>query len=314
MLLTQVLAVEGMGLLGALAVGGVIAMLVYFFAAQADEKAVVRSSLRQLEGYEVENVRDRELLNPLRERALIPAIKGLTDIGRRLTPVGYVEGVRRKFIYAGEGNVDAVDRFLAVRVVTVVAAFVGTFLIWNFAGLTGNVRLAVCLMFFLVLILGPDASLNRRVEARQSDIRRRLPDVLDLLTISVEAGLGFEQALDRTVAAVPGPLSEEFSRMLGEVRAGSSRSQAMRAMESRSNVVELRSFVLAILQADTFGVSIGRVLRAQADEMRIRRRQFAQEKAQKAPVKMLIPMVFCVFPALFVIVLGPAMINIVDAF
>lgn len=102
--------------------------------------------------------------------------------------------------------------------------------------------------------------------------------------------------------------------MLGEVRAGASRSQAMRAMESRSNVMELRSFVLAILQADTFGVSIGRVLRAQADEMRIRRRQMAQEMAQKAPVKMLIPMVFCVFPALFAVVLGPAVINIYENF
>ena len=314
MLLSLVLAVDGMGLLGALAVGGVIALVVYFFAAQADEKAVVRASLRQLEGYEVENVRDRELLNPLRQRAVVPAVKGLTDIGRRLTPVGYVEGVRKKHIYAGEGTEEAVDRFLAVRVITVAVAVVGTPLIWIYGGLTGNSRLALCLLFALVFFLGPDAILNRKVEARQSDIRRRLPDVLDLLTISVEAGLGFEQALDRTVAAVPGPLSEEFSRMLGEVRAGSSRSQAMRAMESRSNVVELRSFVLAILQADTFGVSIGRVLRAQADEMRIRRRQRAQEMAQKAPVKMLIPMVFCVFPALFVIVLGPAMINIMDAF
>jgi tight adherence protein C len=311
---TLVLAIEGMGLLGALAAGGVVAMLFFFFAAQADEKAVVRSSLRQLEGYEVENVRDRELLNPLRERAFVPAVKGLTDIGRRLTPVGYVEGVRKKHIYAGEGTEDAVDRFLAVRVITVAVAVVGTPLIWIYGGLTGNSRLMICLLFALVFALGPDAILNRKVEARQSDIRRRLPDVLDLLTISVEAGLGFEQALDRTVAAVPGPLSEEFSRMLGEVRAGSSRSQAMRAMESRSNVVELRSFVLAILQADTFGVSIGRVLRAQADEMRIRRRQRAQEMAQKAPVKMLIPMVFCIFPALFVIVLGPAMINIIEAF
>src|SRR5205814_10244550 len=116
---------------------------------------------------------------------------------------------------------------------------------------------------------------NTSVAETPHAILSGLPDVLVLRTISVEAGLGFEQALDRTIAAVPGPLSEEFARMLGETRAGATRSEAMRAMEERMDVPEVRSFVLAILQADTFGVSIGRVLRAQADEMRIKRRQLA---------------------------------------
>ena len=295
-------------------IGAGLAVIVYTVLSDVEEKSVVRSSLRQLDGYEVENVRDQELLVPLRQRAFVPLLHGLTGLGQRFTPVGYVDGVRQKFIYSGRPSAEVVDRFLAIRVVTVAAVPVVFLLAFFVLPLSGKMPFLVFGMAAMALVLGPDAILNRRVEARQLAMQRQLPDILDLLVISVEAGLGFEQALDRTVKAVPGALSDEFARMLGETRAGSSRSDAMRALEGRTKVPEIRSFVLAILQADTFGVSIGRVLRAQADEMRIKRRQIAQEKAQKAPVKMLIPMVFCIFPALFVVVIGPAAINIRNNF
>jgi tight adherence protein C len=211
-------------------------------------------------------------------------------------------------VYAGDPSAEAVDRFLATQVLCVVGGVLGA--IVCFFAFAGLLKFGAVLLFLLAGLLGPSAILNRRVAERQHQLRTKLPDVLDLLTISVEAGLGFEQALDRTVASVPGPLSDEFARMLGEVRAGATRADAMRALEARCNLPEVRSFVLAIIQADTFGVSIGRVLRSQADEMRVKRRQLAQERAQKAPVKMLFPMVFCIFPALFIVVLGPAFINI----
>jgi len=297
-------------LLAVLPVFIAICLAVYALVGSAEEKATIRESLRQLGGYEIENQRDRDLLNPLRERAVLPVVNWFTGLGRRLTPVGYVDGIRRKLTLAGQFSTDTLDRFLAIRVVSLALIPVWVIISFVVIPLGGGSKLAVFALLTLGSILGPDAVLNRRVAERQHEIQVRLPDILDLLTISVEAGLGFEQALDRTVAAVPGPLSDEFARMLGEVRAGASRADAMRAMDERIDVPEVRSFVLAILQADTFGVSIGRVLRAQADEMRIKRRQLAQEQALKAPVKMLFPMVFCIFPALFVVVIGPAVINI----
>jgi len=294
--------------------GAAIALGLYAVLSQAEEKAVVRSSLRQLDDYEVESVREKELLAPISDRALAPFMAGLTGLGKRFTPTGYVDKVRVKLISSGQADQESFDRFMAVRVVTVVLAPIGAYFAWKYSPVGGIGQLMLVGIVLAGFLMGPDSVLNRKVEERQYAIRTKLPDVMDLLVISVEAGLGFEQALDRTVAAVPGPLTDEFARMLGEVRAGASRADAMRALDTRTNIPEIRSFVLAILQADTFGVSIGRVLRAQADEMRIKRRQLAQERAQKAPVKMLIPMVFCIFPALFVIVLGPAALNIVDTF
>jgi tight adherence protein C len=161
---------------------------------------------------------------------------------------------------------------------------------------------------------GPDAWLERKVDERRQAMLRALPDILDLLVISVEAGLGFDSALARVVSTVPGPLSEEFFRMLQETRVGVSRRDAMRHLMERTDLDELRSFLLAMIQAEAFGVTIARVLRVQADEMRVRRRQRAQEKAFAAPVKLVFPLVFCIFPALFIVLLGPAALQIGEAF
>jgi tight adherence protein C len=291
-----------------------VALGAYVMLEQADERATIRGSLRQLQGYELDNQRDRELAEPVRDRVLVPLVSRLVDIGKVFTPAEYVAKVRHRLTVAGKPTQEQLDRFLAVRVTSMALIPVWFFLSFFVLNLGGRNSFLVFLLLSVASVMGPDAVLNRKMAERQHEIQLKLPDILDLLTISVEAGLGFEQALDRTVGAVPGPLSEEFSRMLGEVRAGARRADAMRALDERTDVAEVRSFVLAILQADTFGVSIGRVLRSQADEMRVRRRQLAQERAQKAPVKMLIPMVFCVFPALFVVVIGPAVLSFTHNF
>ena len=292
-----------------------IAVVVFAIGAGVEDRQGARESLRSIDGYDLEardvGARAEHLKASLGDRALVPAMQALTDVGRRLTPLGYVDKVRQKFVVAGIQTPDSVDRFLAVKSVLFPAGVLFGFanLIFGFL-LDGLMGLVASIVFGAAIALGPDLWLNRKVEDRQKSILNTLPDVLDLLTISVEAGLGFEQAVDRVIGAVPGPLSDEFARMLGEARSGSARADALRAMDERCEIPELRSFVLAIVQADTFGVSIGRVLRAQSEEMRIKRRQLAEEKAQKAPVKMLIPMVFCIFPALFCVVLGPAALNI----
>jgi tight adherence protein C len=301
--------------LGLLCVAAAVGIAAFVAFDQLEQRRAIRSSLRQIDDYAdttVATERDRELLKPVRERAIEPILGGLTGLGRSFTPVGYLDKVRKKFTTAGRSAPDAVDRFLAVRAVCFVLMPIVVVVMLAVLHMTSLAGILITGLLLVVLAIGPDSWLNRLVEERKHQIQVTLPDVLDLLVISVEAGLGFEQALDRVIASVPGPLTQEFARMLGEVRAGATRAAAMRALDDRCDVPELRSFVMAILQADTFGVSIGRVLRTQGAEMRVKRRQLAQERAQKAPVKMLIPMVFCVFPALFVVVLGPAVLSIMD--
>lgn len=300
--------------LGLIAAAAAVALVTLAVGTQLVERAEIRTSLRRLEGYDLQDRRDQELLEPFVTRTLAPVLADAMALGRSITPAGYLDRVRRKLARAGAPELSAVDRFLVLKILCTVLAPVSAVILLVVVGLGGLSGLLLAGLTALVLFLGPDVLLDRRVERRVRSMQIALPEVIDLLVISVEAGLGFEQALDRVVLSVPGPLSDEFARMLGEVRAGASRSEAMRALEERLDFPEIRTFILAMLQADTFGVSIARVLRTQADELRVRRRQAAQERAQKAPVKMLIPMVFCIFPALFVVVLGPAALEIADNF
>ena len=274
------------------------------------ERSGVRESLRRLEGYQIQDVRDQEMLAPISERVVGPVLQGVGALAQRFTPEGYRDQVARKLVLAGKAHEFSVDQILVFKVLGLMSGLVWLPLVLFGLQLSGLIAVVFVVVLWGACFMIPDVLLARAIEARTRAIAVQLPDILDLLVISVEAGLGFEQALERTTSAVPGPLADEFRRMLRENRLGSSRADALRAMDARCDVPELRTFILAMLQAETFGVSISRILRSQADEMRVQRRQRAQTQAQKLPVKMLFPMVFCIFPSVFVVILGPAMIQI----
>ncbi len=289
---------------GAVLLGGLITL------GEVSERSDARESLRRLEGYQIQDVRDQEMLAPISERVVNPAVEAFAALAQRFTPQGYRDQVARKLVLGGNAQKISVDQILVWKLVGLMSGLVWLPLVLLGLGLTGIIAFVFVVVLWGASFMLPDVYLAHAIDARRHAIAVQLPDILDLLVISVEAGLGFEQALERTTSAVPGPLSDEFRRMLRETSFGSSRADALRAMDERCDVPELRTFVLAMLQADTFGVSIVRILRSQADEMRVRRKLRAQQQAQKLPVKMLFPLVFCIFPSIFVVILGPAMIEL----
>jgi len=261
----------------------------------------------------VHTAREEQLAKPFAERAIGPVIIRLGNLLRRLTPAGYLEKTQQKLDYAGgPGTLDA-PAFAVIKLLTTIAGVFSAFFLVKF-GADAMQQIALFGLPIALGFFGPNAWLQRKIDDRRTEMLRALPDILDLLVISVEAGLGFDAALARVVATVPGPLSEEFFRTLQETRVGVSRRDALRHLLDRTDLEELRSFVLAMIQAEAFGVTISRVLRVQADEMRVKRRQRAQEKAFAAPVKLVFPLVFCIFPSLFIVLLGPAAIQISEAF
>jgi tight adherence protein C len=247
------------------------------------------------------------------ERILAPLIVRLGGLGRALTPGGAIARLRRQLDYAGNPVAWPAERVVRVKGVgLVMMAIVGALFSSLYVGLGGVVLAAAggaAFGFFL-----PDLLVYNTGVKRQEEVQKSLPDVLDMLTVCVEAGLGFDAATAQVARNSGGPLAGEFSRIMREMQIGKSRAEALRALGERTTVPELRTFSSAIVQASELGIPVAKVLREQAKEMRTKRRQRAEELAQKVPIKILFPMLFCMFPALFVVIMGPGVLRMVQLF
>lgn len=263
---------------------------------------------------QVTSLQELELEEPFTERVLRPLIRSMAATISRFTPQQVLENQRALLEAAGNPNDWTPADFLGVRglAAIVLGALPGILLFLSGASLIRVVGFSVG--FALLGFLLPGIWINRKIQDRRKVILKTLPDALDLMTISVEAGLGFDQAMSK-VAEKWGDneLAKEFNRVITEIRLGKTRREALRDLAERTQVDEIRGFVAAVIQADQLGVSIAKVLRTQSEQMRIRRRQRAEEQAQQASIKMLFPLVFLIFPAIFIVLLGPAVPRIMDA-
>jgi tight adherence protein C len=255
------------------------------------------------------DLRERQMSEPFLDRVLIPGLARLGEVAQRITPIGMRRRIARQLVLAGSPPNDA-DKVAAFKLFGTTGGAVIGFVLGRLFGLTGLLAVAIVPFTALFCYLIPGAGLGQKAINRQEEIQRALPDTMDLLTISVEAGLSFDAALAHVRRKVPGPLSDEIGRMLQEIQLGVPRADAFRHLADRTSVEELKAFVLAMVQADIFGVSVAKVLRSQAKDLRTRRRQRAEEKAIKVPVKILFPLIFCILPAMFVVLLGPGVITV----
>jgi tight adherence protein C len=299
--------------LGLLAVFCSIVLALSVFGIATQEKRAVGRSLAAIRAIDAspEALRD-EFDRPFSERVVAPLLERLVGTGKRLTGQDASARIRRKLDQAGNPRSWSVERVLGAKVLGFAVALVLSIVVAMLLNLSLALTMALCVGLALLGFEAPNLLLHQKAYEREAAMRRELPDALDLLTISVEAGLGFDSALTRVAQNTGGPLAEEFARVLQEMQIGMGRAEAIRAMGERSDLAELRGFATAMVQADAFGIPIGQVLRVQSVEMRTRRRQRAEELAQKVPVKILFPLIFCILPTLFVAILGPAGITIMQ--
>ncbi len=293
--------------LAALAFAVSVPLLWWAVAGTRTSQAVARNLAGGLTP--VTDLREIALGRSMADRAVIPAVRAFGSWARRFTPAGWVRKLEQRTTLAGESAAWPVERLLALKfALGTIGAGAG------FVMMGADLKTLPLVAAGVFGILGyflPDAFFHSKASERQAIIRLALPDTIDQITISVEAGLGFDSALDRVGRAGSGPLADEIIRTLQDVQAGLPRDQALRNLVGRTDVGELRHFVFAIIQAENYGIPIADTLRVQSRELREKRRQAAEEQALKLPVKLVFPLLFCIFPALFVVLLGPAAIRIV---
>jgi tight adherence protein C len=297
--------------------GAVVLIGVFFDLSQSERRRAVRLLESQVAGTTSENVnlREQHLSESFTRRIFVPVIAGASKVARRVTPIDARDRVARKLLIAGSPAGWDAERLLAFKIIGFSAGIVlGLFVTTLIGGVTPFIRIVLIGLLAFVGFMVPDSMLSRRVGERQKEILGTLSDTLDLLTISVEAGLSLNAAIAQVVQNVPGVLSSEFARMLQEIQLGVPRADAFRNLAERTDVDELNAFALAMIQADVFGVSIASVLRTQARQLRIKRRQRAEAKAQQTPVKIVFPLILCILPALFVVIVGPGAIRIWESF
>jgi tight adherence protein C len=257
---------------------------------------------------------EMEMSLPLADRIFRPIFDRIGNALTARTPTNQREALQEKLNLAGRPYGLTVGGFLTMQIISLVIFAVVGFGVAQLMNQGPMFNILGPVVGAVIGYLGPQSMLSRRIRQRQKEILLALPNALDLLTISVEAGLGFDAAMARVTEKYHNALSLEFGRVLNEIRLGRPRTEALDDMGKRSKVDELNSFVQAIIQSEQLGVGIANVLRIQSEEMRRRRRQRAEEQGQKAPLKMLFPMVGCIFPTLFIVLLGPAVIKVFDQF
>lgn len=300
----------GLIIFAALVVVGAIAIVVFSLRRNAagEEDDPLQARLAEfIQRGDVSSLEEIELSQPFAERVIIPFVRRVGEISARFTPQKAIQDTAKNLEKAGNPwPVDA-PTFYAIRIILAIV-----FGVFSFFVTTGDQTTDLLIKvggvfggFFL-----PHLMLTSRITRRQTEIRKAMPDALDLLTICVEAGLGFDAALSKVSEKWENELSLAFTRAIREIQLGKPRREALKDMSDRLGIPEMTSFVAAIIQSEQLGVSMAKVLRIQSDQMRLKRRQRAEEEAHKAPVKMIIPMALLIFPSIMIIILTPAAIQI----